>query len=261
METKPKSELSILLVEDYEMDRTAVQTLLLDAGYDPSRIHTTSNTLDTQTFIDASPPDILILDLEIPVDANTPLRRQDDDIRRGLNFLRTLTERYNDGLHIIVLSRFPKPWSVFQVLACGVSFIDKSNYKDLLLLAVEQAQRGHVIISSNVRPNLRQIFPLAVFQFDRNGAVRPSGAQFLRLAALIPRATKAGFETLRQKTENVEYRRFPAAVRPEKDRQWRDVLQHNVTQRAEILDLQVFDVRVRMGELFFHVQLLCMQGK
>jgi DNA-binding NarL/FixJ family response regulator len=162
METKPKSELSILLVEDYEMDRTAVQTLLQDAGYDPSRIHTTSNTLDTQTFIDASPPDILILDLEIPVDANTPLRRQDDDIRRGLNFLRTLTERYNDGLHIIVLSRFPKPWSVFQVLACGVSFIDKSNYKDLLLLAVEQAQRGHVIISSNVRPNLRQIFPLAL---------------------------------------------------------------------------------------------------
>jgi DNA-binding NarL/FixJ family response regulator len=162
METTPKSEQSILLVEDYEMDRTAVHALLQEAGYDPSQIHTATNTMEAQDFIDTSPPDILILDLEIPVDANTPLHNQDEDIRRGLRFLRTLTDREIEGLNIIVLSRFPKPWSVFQVLACGVSFIDKSNYKDLLIPAVEQAQHGHVIISSNVRPSLRQIFSLAL---------------------------------------------------------------------------------------------------
>jgi DNA-binding NarL/FixJ family response regulator len=32
----------------------------------------------------------------------------------------------------------------------------------LLIPAVEQAQHGHVIISSNVRPSLRQIFSLAL---------------------------------------------------------------------------------------------------
>ena len=162
MEIKPKSELSILLVEDYEMERTIVQDLFREAGYDPSKILTASNSLDAQTIIESSRPDILILDLEIPVDANTPLRNQDDDIRRGLGILRTLAERYTETMHIIVLSRFPKPWNVYQVLACGVSFIEKNNYKDLLLSAMEQVQRGHVVISSNVRPILRQIFPLAL---------------------------------------------------------------------------------------------------
>lgn len=162
MTIKPKSELSILLVEDYEMDRTAVQGLLLGAGFDESQIHITTNTLDTQTFLEASSPDILILDLEIPADANTPLRRQDDEIRRSLNFLRKLTEQNQNSQHIIVLSRFPYPWVVYQVLACGVSFIDKYNYKELLIPALEQVQHGHVIISDNVRPYLRQIFSLSL---------------------------------------------------------------------------------------------------
>lgn len=162
MQLKSKTDLSILLVEDYEMDSDSIVSHLVNAGYNPEKIQITRNTQDTLSFLESSQPDIVILDLQIPKDANTALRNMDDDIRRGLRLLRDLTEQADDKIHFIVLSRFPTPWIVYQVMACGVSFIDKYNYKDLLPPAIDLVQQGHIIVSSNVRPNLRQIFPLSL---------------------------------------------------------------------------------------------------
>jgi DNA-binding NarL/FixJ family response regulator len=149
MQPKAKTDLSILLVEDYELDSDSILAQLDAAGYSRAQIQVTRNSLDTRKFVEESLPDVIILDLQIPKDADTALPSKEEDIRQGLKFLR-------------VLSRFPTPWIVYQVLACGVSFIDKYNYKDLLPWAIEQVQYGNVIISSTIRPILRKIFPLAL---------------------------------------------------------------------------------------------------
>lgn len=162
MQPKAKTDLSILLVEDYELDSDSILAQLDAAGYSRAQIQVTRNSQDTRKFVEESLPDVIILDLQIPKDADTALPSKEEDIRQGLKFLRMLTERFYNQVHIIVLSRFPTPWIVYQVLACGVSFIDKYNYKDLLPWAIEQVQYGNVIISSTIRPILRKIFPLAL---------------------------------------------------------------------------------------------------
>lgn len=162
MEMKPKTDLSILLLEDFELDSDAILSQLLLDGYAPSQIQIVRNIHDIEAYLQTALPDLIIYDLQVPLSAKTTLGAKEEDIRRGLNLLRRLTEQYQDQIQFIVLSRFPEPWIVYQVVACGVSFIDKYNYKDLLPWAIEQARRGHVVISSNVRPNLRKIFPLAL---------------------------------------------------------------------------------------------------
>lgn len=159
---KAKSDLSILLVEDYELDSDSIISQLEKAGYTRERIQVARSAQETKEFLKQSQPDVIILDLQVPPDSTSLLKNPDEDIRRSLHFLRERTGQVNEHEHIIVLSRFPTPWIVYQVMACGVSFIDKYNYKDLLPEAIELVQRGHVVISSNVRPNLRQIFPLSL---------------------------------------------------------------------------------------------------
>ncbi len=162
MEMKPRNELTILMVEDFELDSDAVLSQLLATGFRQEQIRIARNTEDVQKQIDVALPDLVIYDLQVPVNSKSGLAGKEEDIRRSLDLLRRLTKEYADQVQFIVLSRFPEPWIVYQVLACGVSFIDKYNYRDLLSLAIEQALRGHVIVSSNVRPNLRMIFPLAL---------------------------------------------------------------------------------------------------
>lgn len=156
-----KTEISILLVEDFEMDSDSTIALLAKAGYSPAQIQVARSTQEAQSILLDSQPDLVILDLHVPRDVSVTMRDENFEIRRSLQFLRDLVQQSDDSLHIIVLSRFPRPWVVYQVLACGVSFIEKNNYRDLPQ-AVEMARQGHVIVSTNIRPVLRQVFPLSL---------------------------------------------------------------------------------------------------
>ena len=163
MKTKPDAEKSVLLIEDIKFDISASLPLLLDAGYQQSDIHVSENLDDAKKFLQDSQPSLVILDLEIPEDENT-IRDQEQDLSRGLQFLRTLMKNNNKRLSVVAFSRYPYPWVVHQVISQGVSFIAKQDAynKDFFSFAIQQIKQGHVIASSNVIPNLRQIFRLAL---------------------------------------------------------------------------------------------------
>jgi len=162
MKTKPSAEKSVLLIEDFKIDINATLPLLLDAGYQQTNIHVSENLDDAENFLKKSKPGLVILDLEIPQNEST-VRVPEKDLRRGLQFLRTLIKNYDNRLSAVAYSRYPNPWVVYQVISQGVSFIAKQDYnKDFFSVAIQQIKQGHVIVSTSVIPNLRQIFRLAL---------------------------------------------------------------------------------------------------
>lgn len=162
MKNKPSSDKSVLLIEDFKIDINATLPLLVDAGYQQANIHVSENLDDAEKHLAKYKPELVILDLEIPQNGNT-IRIPEKDLRRGLSFLRSLIERYDNQLRIVAYSRYPNSWVVYQVISQGISFIAKQDYnKDFFPLAIQQIKQGHIIVSSSVIPNLRQIFRLAL---------------------------------------------------------------------------------------------------
>jgi len=162
MKIKSGTDKSVLLVEDFKMDINATLPLLADAGYQQANIHVSEHLDDAEKFLQKSRPELVILDLEIPQNEST-IRVSEKDLRRGLLFLRNLVKKYDNQLHIVAYSRYPYPWVVYQVISEGVSFIAKQDYnKEYFSVAIQQIKQGHLIVSTSVIPNLRQIFRLAL---------------------------------------------------------------------------------------------------
>lgn len=162
MKTKINPDRSVLLIEDFMIDVNATLPLLIDAGYQHANIHVSENTDDAAKYLEKTKPELVILDLEIPQNKST-IRVPEKDLRRGLSFLKSLIERYDNQIRIVAYSRYPNPWVVYQVISQGVSFIAKQDYnKDFFPAAIQQVLQGHVVISSSVIPNLRQIFRLGL---------------------------------------------------------------------------------------------------
>ena len=162
MKTMANSDNLVLLIEDFQIDIDATLPLLIDSGYQPANIHVSKNLDDAEQFLRKSRPELVILDLEIPQNEGT-ISNSEEALNRGLSFLSRLIKRFGNQLPIIAYSRYLYPWAVYRVISQGVSFIAKQDHnKEFFPIAINQVKQGHMIISSNVIPHLRQIFRLAV---------------------------------------------------------------------------------------------------
>ena len=86
-----------------------------------------------------------------------------------------------------------------------------------------------------------RLFP--VFELDDDRTLGIPGPDFPSPSPPVPRAPQAGGKTLGEEREDVEHRRFAAAVGAEQHGRRREVPELDVAQRPEIPDLQAFDPR------------------
>lgn len=158
MKTKLGSGKQVLLIEDFQIDIDATLPLLGTVGYQKKAIHVSETIEDAVQFLKKATPELVILDLEVP--QHTGAIRS---LNSGLDFLRKLVAEYDNRLRVIVYSRYPHLWVAFQVVSLGVSFIAKQDHnKEFFSAALKQIKQGHLIVSSSVLPNLKQMFRSAL---------------------------------------------------------------------------------------------------
>lgn len=156
MKKNNEKKIKILFVEDYKIDQGTVISMLNNAGYSNENITVRNNRLEAEAAIKAETPRVAIIDLQIP---DRPQGKEELDV--GLGLVRWIVDQYGDKTSVIVLSRFPERWVVFQVLASGVSFVDKSEFDDLIWI-VDRVLHGHVVYTSKLVPVIRASFKEAI---------------------------------------------------------------------------------------------------
>jgi hypothetical protein len=84
----------------------------------------------------------------------------------------------------------------------------------------------------------RRFWLLPVFQFKNDGAGCATSFQFLASPTPIPGMTQPELKTLRQEIEDIEDRRFAAAIGAEEHGHRRELVQFNLAQRTVVLYAQ-----------------------
>jgi len=162
MEKKNEAKIKIVFVEDYKINQGTVISVLTNAGYSAENIYMCNNRVEAEAAIKAEKPQIAIVDIAIPVQAQDEAK-----LEVGLSLIWWIIDQYGDKTKVIALSQFPFAWVVFQVLASGVSFVDKREFEELGWV-VERARQGHVVYTSRLTPIIRQSFKEAInLQLDQ----------------------------------------------------------------------------------------------
>ena len=152
MEAKQLPKIKIIFVEDYQIDQRTVIDMLVSAGYAKSNIQVCENRRDAEAAINRAQPELALVDIQIPKE---PVTKESLDV--GLGLIRWITGRHGQKTTVIALSRFPQAWVLYQVLACGVSFVDKRVFEELLWI-IPRALDGHVVYTNRSVPIVRQAF-------------------------------------------------------------------------------------------------------
>jgi DNA-binding NarL/FixJ family response regulator len=156
MKKKNISQIKIVFVEDYKIDQGTIVTMLMKEGYSSENIIVCNNRQEAEVAIKREKPQIALVDLKIPFQ-----RHDKDELQTGLDFVHWIIDQCGDQTSVIALSRFPYRWVMFQVLASGVSFVDKREYEELGWV-LDRVLDGHIVYTSKLTPVIRESFKEAI---------------------------------------------------------------------------------------------------
>lgn len=150
--TQPESQAPTFVVLDDHAAILAGTCSVLQAQYPDSKISTASTAAEAQALVSAAPPDLLMMDLSVPIEAGKPSETQ-----AGLDLLKTLLTDYPD-LNIVVQSAHTRTLvrlkPMIDIHQGGFTIADKSLTSHEMLIKVDWALKGLLYTPPEMRTGL-----------------------------------------------------------------------------------------------------------